>query len=137
MKKRIIVLLAMSWMGLVGCKPNLVIKTKPVIDFTAKTIEVEVANIGKGPAGSHLTYIEINDINAPDSRKPQAQFGANVSGIAAGEAWNSGAIPFSKFSSTRGLDLNSLTTANVVVRADAKNMVKETNEADNVYDADH
>lgn len=137
MKKRIILLLAVSLLGLFGCRPNLVIQTQPVIDFSAKTIEVEVANIGKVDAGSHLTYIEINDVDAPEARKPQAQFSAKISGIDAGESWNSGAIPFSKFSSTRGLDLNSLTTANVVVRADAKKMVKETNETDNDYDADH
>ena len=137
MKKQAILLLAISLLGLLGCRPNLTIQTKPVIDFSAKTIEVEVANIGKEPAGSHLTYIEINAVGAADAVKPQTQFRANVAGIAAGDSWNSGAIPFSKFSSTRGLDLDTLTAANVVVRADAKNMVKESNETDNVYDADH
>jgi hypothetical protein len=137
MKKHIILLLVIGVLGFLGCRPNLVIQTRPVIDFSAKTIEVEVANIGKESAGSHLTYIEINDVDAADADKPQTQYRANISGIDAGDSWNSGAIPFSRFSSTRGLDLNSLTAANVVVRADAKNMVEESNETDNVYDADH
>ncbi len=137
MKKHLILLTAISLSGLLGCRPNLVVRTPPKIDFTAKTIEVEVANVGRGNAGAHLTYIEINQVDAPASAKPQSQYSATVSGISAGGSWNSGVIPFSKFSSRSGLNLNTLTTANVVVRADAKNEVKESNEADNIYDANH
>ena len=137
MKKYFILLTAISLSGLLGCRPNLVVRPPVKIDFAAKTIEVEVANVGRGNAGPHLTYIEINQVDAPASAKPQSQYSATVSGINAGGSWKSGVIPFSKFSSRSGLNLNTLTTANVVVRADAKNEVKETNEADNIYDANH
>lgn len=137
MKKHFILLTAISLSGLLGCRPNLVVQPPVKIDFAAKTIEVEVANVGRGNAGPHLTYIEINQVDAPASAKPQSQYNATVSGISASSSWNSGAIPFSKFSSRSGLNLNTLTTANVVVRADAKNEVKESNEADNIYDANH
>ena len=137
MKKYFILLTAISLSGLLGCRPNLAVRPPVKIDFTAKTIEVEVANVGRGNAGAHLTYIEINQVDAPASAKPQSQYSATVSGISAGGSWNSGVIRFSDFSSPRGLNLNTLTTANVVVRADAKDDVKESNEADNIYDANH
>lgn len=136
MNKYFILLVAISLMGFLGCAPNLVVR-KATVDFPAKTAEVEVANIGKKSAGSHLTYIEINEVGAAAAAKPQSQYSASVSGIGAGQSWKSGPISFSKFSSPRGLDLNSLTSANLVVRADAKNMVKESNEGDNIYDANH
>lgn len=136
MMNYIILLVTFISIGFISCQPNLVVRNAS-IDFTAKTVEVEVANIGKKDAGTHLTYIEINDISAPSSAKPQSQYSANVSGISAGASWNSGPISFSSFSSPRGLDLMTLTTANLVVRADAKNMVKESNENDNIYDANH
>ena len=120
-------------MAFIGCQPNLVVQDAQ-IDFAEKTVQVFVKNIGDKDAGEHLTYIEINDVSASNSLKPQTQFSAKVSGIAVGNSWNSGPIPFSDFSSHRGLDLYSLTLANLVVRADAKNMVTESNENDNVLD---
>lgn len=57
--------------------------------------------------------------------------------IKAGGKWESGAISFDAFSSPRGLVLSDLTAANLVIRADAKNPVKESNEDDNLYDANH
>ena len=107
------------------------------VDIPGKTVNVKVKNIGDKDAGSHLTYIEINEVGAADTIKPQSQYSANVSGIPAGSSWSSGPIAFSSFSSPRGLDLSTLTTVNLVVRADAKNMVKESNEGDNIYDATH
>ena len=136
MKKYFILLVAISFSGLLGCYSNLVVRNA-TIDFSAKTVEVEVANIGRRNAGSHLTYIEINEIGAAAAAKPQSQYSASVSGIDAGDSWYSGLISFSKFSSPRGLNLDTLTTGNLVVRADAKNMVKESNEGDNLYDANH
>ncbi len=136
MKKNLILLVAISLLGLLGCAPNLIVRNA-TIDFPAKTVEVEVANIGRRNAGPHLTYIEINEVGAAATVKPQSQYSASVSGINAGDSWNSGTISFSRFSSPRGLDLNILTTANLVVRADAKNMVKESNENDNIYDVNH
>ena len=136
MKRYSILLLAISFLGLTGCAANLVVEDA-TIDFSTKTVNITVKNIGNKNAGAHLTYIEINDVGAADAVKPQSQFSANVSGITAGGSWNSGPVPFSSFSSPRGLDLSTLTTANLVVRADAKNMVKESNEGDNIYDANH
>jgi hypothetical protein len=136
MKKYLIPLLAISFLGLTGCAANLVVQDA-TIDFSTKTVDITVKNIGNKNAGPHLTYIEINEVGAPDAVKPQSQFSANVPGIEAGSFWSSGPIPFSRFSSPRGLDLSTLTTANLVVRADAKNMVKESNESDNIHDANH
>jgi hypothetical protein len=136
MKKCFIPLSALGLLWLAGCAPNLVVRSAD-INFPAKTVNVTVKNIGNRNAGPHLTYIEINRTGAPESAKPQSQFSASVTGIAAGGFWNSGSIPFSRFSCPGGLDLSTLTSANLVVRADAKNMVKESNEADNIYNADH
>ena len=136
MKNYLVLLLAISFLGLAGCAANLVVQD-PTIDFSTQTVNVTVKNIGNKNAGQHLTYIEINEVDAADAIKPQSQFSANVSGIPVGSSWSSGSIPFNSFSSPRGLDLSTLTTANLVVRADAKNMVKESNEGDNIYDANH
>lgn len=136
MTYRSVLIAAVSIFGLAGCAPNLVVRDAN-IDFSAQTVDIVVANIGKKNAGQHLTYIEINDVAAPESAKPQSQYSANVPGIPAGSSWSSGPVAFSSFSSPRGLDLSTLTSANLVVRADAKNMVKESNESDNTYDADH
>ena len=135
MKNYSVLLLAIGFLGLTGCA-NLVVQDA-TIDFSIQTVKVKVKNIGKKNAGPHLTYIEINEVGAADAIKPQSQFSANVSGIPAGSSWSSGPIAFSSFSSPRGLDLSTLTTANHVVRADEKNMVKESNEGDNIYDANH
>jgi hypothetical protein len=133
MKTRMIFLIAISFFALSGCMPNLIVQTAK-IDCPGKFVNVTVKNDGNGDAGEHLTYIEINRVGAPEAAKPETQYSAKVSGIAAGSSWSSGPIPFSSFSS-RGLDLYSLTAANLVVRVDAKGMVKESNESDNLYDA--
>ncbi|HOD36489.1 MAG TPA: CARDB domain-containing protein [Syntrophales bacterium] len=133
MRKHSILLLAFSLLLLIGCAPNLVVENAAV-DFTAKTVSVTVKNNGNMDAGPHLTYIEINEVGVADALKPQSQYHADVPGIKVGSSWNSGAIPFSSFSSPRGLDLSSMTAANLVVRADAKAMVRESNEGDNIYD---
>jgi len=135
MNKYLTPLLVVGFAGLPGCT-NLIVQDAS-IDFTAKTVSVIVKNNGMRAAGEHFTYIEINNVSAPDSAKPQSQYSARVSTIAAGGTWNSGPIHFNSFSSPRGLDLLSLTTANLVVRADAKDMVEENNESDNLYDANH
>ncbi|NQV15006.1 hypothetical protein HQ531_06060 [bacterium] len=136
MRKYPILLFAVCFIGLIGCAPNLVVQDA-TIDFSSQTINITVKNIGDKAAGEHLTYVEINEVGAIHSAKPQSQLTSHVSGIGAGSSWSTGEVPFSSFSSPRGLDLTTLTTANLVVRADAKNMVKESNEGDNIYDADH
>lgn len=136
MKKFLIPILTISILGLSGCAANLVVENA-MIDFTAKTVNVKVKNIGNKDAGPHLTYIEINEVGAPDAVTPQSLFSVNVAGITAGSSWSSGSIPFSVFLSPRGLNLSTFSTANLVVRADAKNMVKESNEDDNIYNANH
>jgi hypothetical protein len=132
MKKLSILLLAIGFLGLTGCAPNLVIQTAK-IDFAAKTVSFTEINKGNKNAGPHLTYVEINQVGVDERAKPQTQYMENVPAIAAGGSWSSGFIPFDKFSQPRDLDLSTVTTANLVVRADAKNMVKESNESDNVY----
>lgn len=129
-------LFSASFLVLAGCSPNLVVKDA-AIDFNAQVVRVAVANVGDRDAKQHLTYIEINEVGAADAAKPQSQYSASVSGIAAGGTWDPGPIAFASFSSPRGLDLSTLTSANLVVRADAKNLVKESNENDNLYDRDH
>jgi hypothetical protein len=129
-------IVGLAFAGLTGCAANLVVKDV-AIDFTGKTVKVTVKNVGNMNAGQHFTYVEINAVGAPDSAKPQSQYSAKVDGIAAGATWDSGAVRFSSFSSPRGLDLTSLTAANVVVRADAKNMVKESSEDDNISDRNY
>jgi hypothetical protein len=136
MKNLAIPLLILFILPAAGCKPDLIVK-EANINFTDKAVRVEIANIGNGDAGHHLTYIEINQVDSPDSAKPEAQFSADIPGIVKGGVWDSGAIPFSRFSTRPGIDLNSLTTANLVVRADAKDMVVESNENNNLHDADH
>lgn len=118
---------------LAGCLPNLK-PQPPILNPTAKTIAITEINNGRRDAGPHLTYIEINRVDAPDAAKPQSQYSVRVPGIARGGSWSSGPIPFSKFSTRSGLDLSSLTTLNLVVRVDAKNMVRESNERDNILD---
>ena len=139
MKNYLVLLLVISFLVLTGCQedaPNLVVQDATV-DFPTQVVNVTVKNIGDEDAGEHLTYIEINEVGAAHAITPQSQFSANVSGIPAGSSWISGSIPFDSFSSPRGLDLSTLSTANLVVRADAKNLVKESNEDDNIYDANH
>ena len=136
MKKYFIIAMVVGLSGILGCSPNLVVRPDPEVNYEMKTVKVSVSNIGRKTAGTQLTYIEINAVDANDSDKPQSQFSISVPAIDAGNTWESDEIHFSKFSSPRGLDLMTLTEMNLVVRADAKNMVKESNEQDNVYDAD-
>lgn len=135
MKKYLLLPLAIAFLALAGCTPNLVVQNAGV-EWGPKTVHFTEKNIGNGNAGPHLTYVEINRVGAPNSAKPQSQYSVNVPAIAAGDSWSSPDIPLGSFSPPRGLDILSLTpgTANLVIRADAKNMVKESNESDNVLD---
>ncbi|KPK24907.1 MAG: hypothetical protein AMJ70_00470 [Dehalococcoidia bacterium SG8_51_3] len=146
MKKYTILLLAISFLVLTGfgpCAapspvgPNLVV-TDVTVDKDEqgkKFVSPTVANVGNRDAGPHHTYIEINEAGAPDDEKPQSWYPAEVSGITAGSSWTS-VIYFSDFSAPH-VDLDALPIHNVVVRVDAKNQVEETNENDNIYDANH
>ena len=136
MKNNLSITTAAACLIMASCGPNLVVSDAQ-IDFTAQTVSVAVTNTGNEAAGNHLTYIEVNEVSAPAGSKPQSQYSANVPGIAVGATWNSGPIPFSDFSQPRGLDLTTLTNANIVVSADAKNMVEETNETDNISSTNH
>ena len=133
MKKYCVLLMAISLVGLAGCQPNLVVSK---VDCCAGgMIAVTIANRCLKTAGPQLTYIEINNVDAADSDKPQTQYQARVPQIKPLGRWLSEAISFDKFSNPSGIDLMTLPRLNVVVRADAKNMVAESNENDNVYDA--
>lgn len=139
MKTFLILMISAVLLGLSGCNggmPNLVVDYAEV-SFTSKEVKIGIANIGNATAKGHLTYIEINVVGVDPAATPQSQYTANVPEIKAGEKWKSGAISFDAFSSPRGLVLSDLTTANLVIRADAKNRVKESDENDNLYDANH
>ena len=107
------------------------------IDFSARTVQVLIGNIGTGYAGPQDTEIEINEVTAADDLKPQSHYAKRVPGIGPGLSWFSGPIPFDAFLSPRGLQLDRLARANLVVRVDGKDVVKESDERDNLYDADH
>lgn len=137
MKKRVFLLAVLSLLLLTGCMPNLVMQEANV-DFTADRVAITIKNVGNKTSEEQLTYIEINRVGVPDAAKPECQYMAKVPGIAAGGSWPSGPISFDSFSCPRSLDhptLKGLTTLNLVVRVDAKDMVKESNETDNLYDA--
>jgi hypothetical protein len=125
-------LLALAVLFLAACRPNLVVRGAR-IDFAAKTVSFTEKNIGRTAAGGHVTTVEIS---RPSAAAPGSRYKADVPGIPAGGTWSSGPIPFTFFSSARGLDLFGLTAARLVVRADATDVVREANEGDNVYRAD-
>lgn len=134
MKKYIVLLTAVCLLGLAGCLPNLQPR-KPMVSLDQDNIRIKVVNVGLKQAGPQLTYIEINDVNAV--KKPQTQYIARVPAINALGSWKSDLIPFSSFSNPSGINLQAMTEANVVVNVDAKDMVDECNENDNIYDEDH
>ena len=136
MKKYIVLLMAIYLLVLTGCMPNLKPR-KPMVSLLHDNIQIKICNTGLGHAGSQLTYIEINDVNAPASVKPQSQYTVRVPAIKRWSSWKSNVIPFGSFSTPSGINLQTMTKANVVVNVDAKMMVKESNEKDNIYDANH
>ncbi len=133
MRKCAILLSAAAFSLLAGCMPNLRLQSA---DPAGAKVTITEINNGNRIAGPHLTYIEINQVGAAQTAKPQSQYSVNVPAIPPGGSWSSGFIPFSQFSS-KGLNLSTLTHFNLVVRVDAKNAVKESNENDNLYDVDH
>jgi hypothetical protein len=78
MNKCFILLVAISFSGLLGCMPNLVVKDASM-DFSANTVEVSVKNNGSRGARSHVTYIEINEVGTAANVKPQSQYIASIS----------------------------------------------------------
>ena len=142
----ILLSMAVMIMGLDEAKsqelPNLVTKglafgsskslpgKKPVKD----SVKILVLNNGKGDAGEHLTLIEIHKVNAGANDTPISQYTAEVPQIGAGESFIIGPIKFADFSPSQGTKkINTLTAIKIVVIVDAKNVVKESNENDNVY----
>ena len=107
------------------------------VNFAQQIIKIAVQNTGANDAGEHLTYVEINSLGVSDTAKPQSQYTIAVPGIGAGESWSSGSISFDDFSTRNGFDLSELAAGNIVVTADAKQQVKETNEEDNIADLNH
>ena len=58
-------------------KPNLVLQMA-TIDFSARTVQVLIGNIGTGYAGAQDTEIEINEVTAADDLKPQSHYAKRV-----------------------------------------------------------
>jgi hypothetical protein len=133
MKKIIFPICAVLLTLLTACAPNLVIQSAK-IDFDQDKVNFTEKNKGSRDAARHMTYVEINRVGAPVSSTPQSQYRLWIPALRAGDTWSSGDIPMANFSSPKGLDLASLTTANLVVRADAKGMVREISENDNLFD---
>jgi hypothetical protein len=121
----LLILLALS-----GCKPDLKVAASS-LDFAADTASVTVRNSGKTAAGPFMVYVEINRPASPESARPESQHSVRVPGLASEAEWST-TVPFSGFSPRGGLDLGSLTSANLTVRADAKNEVAEGREDNNV-----
>lgn len=135
MKNYCVLLMVISLVALAGCLPNLRVSYVNCSScFSTDTIKVKITNTGLKAAGPQLTYIEINKVGAPNSEKPQTQYQVRVPQINPWGTWTSEAIPFSAFSNRGGINMAALTMGNVVVHADAKDMVAESNENDNVYD---
>jgi hypothetical protein len=130
----IALLLACAGCAEKGPQPNLLLAMDPEVDLSARTINITILNNGQAIAGPHEILVELNSVDAKDNVKPQAQFTLQVPELRTGGSWTSGPLSFSTFTS-RGLDLASLSNVNVVVRVDAKDAVKESNEDDNLYNA--
>lgn len=139
MKIFMVLFLAILALGMIGCKADLIVLDQPAVDFEAKTIQVKIKNIGSADAGRHLTYVEISRVGLPASDTPESQATIWINEIKKGEVWTSEFMSYPSFSKRRGstIDLDNLTSAKIVVRADAKNMIEESNEDNNVYDQDH
>lgn len=116
-------------------KPDLVAVSSG-FDGSARTVSATVKNIGLAAAGPFMVYIEVNRVGAPASAKPEAQFSDRVAGLGVGQERTYPAIALSAFSARPTIDLNTISSLNLVVRVDAKVEVDECNEANNVLDRD-
>jgi len=102
-------------------------------DWKENIVKLQVVNIGKGKAGGQLTYIEIKKENAPANESPWLQYPVRVPPLGPGEAYDIGPIEFGEFSQGHGVEIQDLREFQLVVIVDAKNMVKESNEDDNIF----
>lgn len=100
-------------------------------DPVARTVTVSVENQGSADAGAFLTYLEINQVSAPSSAKPESQSTHNQAGLAAGDSVTIGPIALSSFSARPTIDLNTITNFELVVTADPKSQVDECDEGNN------
>lgn len=112
------------------CLPDLTV-TAAEFDPVARTVSVTVKNIGSANAGEFLVYIEINQLAAPDSAKPESQASRSVAGLARGSEISFDDIPLSAFNERPSIDLSTLMHGELDVHADAKSMVEECDESNN------
>lgn len=63
------------------------------MDFSTKTVEVEVTNRSLVKAGKHLTYIELYKADVP-THTMEAQYWADIQGISALGTWKSQTVAF-------------------------------------------
>ncbi|MCP4573727.1 MAG: hypothetical protein GY838_15315 [bacterium] len=113
------------------CLPDLAV-TAAEFDSVARTVSVTVKNIGSAGAGEFLVYFEINQVGAPASAKPESQHTESVVGLARGAEVSFDDIPLGSFSERPSIDLSTLMHGVLVVSADAKDMVTECDESNNV-----
>jgi hypothetical protein len=109
--------------------------TQAEFDAASRTVSVTLKNIGNSAAGDFLVYFEINQLTAPDPAKPEAQYSKSVQGLGRGAEIAFGAIQLSDFSARPSIDLATLAHGELIISADAKNMVKECDETNNRQEA--
>jgi len=110
--------------------PDLTV-TMADFDAAARTVSVTVKNIGSKGSGEFLVYIEINQLTAPGSAKPEAQNSKSVTSLARGAEISFNDIPLSAFSARPSINLSTLMHGELDVTVDAKGMVKECDESNN------
>jgi len=112
---------------LVACRPDLVVKNLDVTWNAAnKKAEAEIANIGNKDAGSFMVYF--NGEEDPVSPRHRPQVSHNVPSLAKGDSITLDA----DFAPLAHPDNNNLGNVyKILVLADAKNTVKESNEDNN------
>jgi hypothetical protein len=126
--KYMVVLLAVSIsLGMVGCKPDLTVESLDITwDETEKSAMAEISNIGNADAGKFLVYFNPEEDPVSSNHRPQVS--VPVPSLAKGVTITINA----DFEPLAHPDNDSLANVfKVVVIADPKNMVEESNEANN------
>ncbi len=127
MKKTTCLVAVLLSFGIIGCAPDLVVKTVNVQwDATHKEATARIANTGNRDAGNFLVYFDAEESPVSQHDRPQVQH--NVPGLAKGQSIVLNAN-FAPLASPGNHFLKNVYKINVI--ADPKNMVKESNENNN------
>ena len=115
-----------------GCKPDLVVE-EAGYDSSARTVTVKVTNVGNADAGEFMIYIHIFAVDASSSANPKAIYDQYVPSLETNETVSFLNVSLSDFDN-RGLNVDSPTPFRLVVRADPKEDVDETDETNNDWE---